>query len=159
MIVVILMISLSKKINCYHDTYNSQQRQVNQYDLQGNFIKTWDCILDIAKVFNKPTVLFVNCCNRKQAHNNPQSFYKTAYGYQWRYADDCDDVGQLKYYNDKIIYEIDDNNNIIHTFNNINDIKQFYNSEKLWIADVLCGRQKQTHGHIFIYADKYKGEK
>ena len=141
-----------KKIYCQHNMENTQQRPIHQYDLDGNFIKQWDSILNASNAFNKITTLITNCCNRKHK-------YKTAYGYQWRYADDCDDIGQLKYYNDKIIYEIDNNNNIIHTFNNVKEIKQFYNSEKLWIADVLCGRQKQTHGHIFIYADEYKGEK
>ena len=143
-----------KKINCYHDTYNSQQRQVNQYDLQGNFIKTWDCILDIAKAFNKPTALFSNCCNRKQIHDNPQSYYKTAYGYQWRYADDCDDV--LKDTRNKkchAVYEVDYNNNIIYEFASMQAAKDFYHDDKLLVCDVCMGRQKSTKGHIFRYKD------
>ena len=72
--------------NCFHDVQRNRNRKINQYDLQGNFIKTWDCILDIAKAFNKSTVLFTNCCNRKLAHKNSQSYFKSAYGYQWRYV-------------------------------------------------------------------------
>lgn len=142
-----------KNTNCFHDVCNNKNRKVNQYDLQGNFIKTWDCILDIAKYFNKPTVLFSNCCNRKPMHNNPQSYYKSAYGYQWRYIDDCGDIE--KYHPYKLIYEIDNKNNIINSFETINDIKTYYNNQKMWVADVLCGRQKSTYGHRFVYAENY----
>lgn len=141
-----------KTTYCQHNMKNAQQRPINQYDFQGNLIKQWKSINEASQSFDKVNTAISNCCDRRGKT-------KSAYGYQWRYADDCEDIGQLKYYNDKIIYEIDDNNNIIRTFSNIKEIKQFYSSEKLWIADVLCGRQKSTKGHIFIYADEYKRRK
>jgi hypothetical protein len=145
-----------KKTNCYHGKYNSQQRKVNQYDLQGNFIKTWDCILDISKSFNKPTVLFINCCNRKPTHNNSECYFKTAYGYQWRYIDDCDDISQVKYKQIEID-EIDNNGNILHHFNSVKEAHNFYNDDKLRIYDTCYGKQKTTHGHIFRFSkEKYK---
>jgi hypothetical protein len=134
-----------KPINCYHNRYNNNELKINQYDLHGNFIKQWDNIAEISKAFNKPTTLFTNCCNRKPK-------YKTAYGYQWRYANDCDDIAKVKYYNDKLIYEIDKDNNILHTFHNINEIKSFYNDDKMRICEVLNSKQKHTRGHIFVYA-------
>lgn len=141
--------------NCFHNVQHNRNRQVNQYDLQGNFIKTWDCILDIAKAFNKPTVLFTNCCNRKPIHDNPQSYFKTAYGYQWRYVDDCDDVlTDTKNQKCRAVYEIDINNNIIHEFASMQEAKDFYHDNKMAICDVCNGRQKSTKGHIFCYKDK-----
>lgn len=144
-----------KNIHCQHNNYNTQKRPINQYDLQGNFIKTWDCILDVAKVFNKPTTLFTNCCNRKPIHNNSQSYFKTAYGYQWRYADDCADVlTDTKNQKCRAVYEIDINNNIIHEFASIQEAKDFYHDNKMLISDVCIGRQRSTKGHIFCYKDK-----
>lgn len=127
----------------------SLTRKVNQYDLDGNFIKQWDNLLQIAHYFNKTTTVLFHCCE-KDAH-----FY-TAYGYQWRYYDDCNDIKPII---NKQIYEIDKQNNILYVFNNISEIKQKYSNDKLWISDVLTHKYKSTHGHIFIYADEYKGEK
>lgn len=56
-------------------------KKVNQYDLNGNFIKQWDCILDFYKSINKTknNSSVSSCCKGK---------YKTAYGYKWKYADE-----------------------------------------------------------------------
>lgn len=60
---------------------NGFSRAVNQYDLQGNFIKKWDCIMDFYKSINKSekSSSVSSCCSGK---------YKTAYGYKWKYADE-----------------------------------------------------------------------
>lgn len=57
------------------------QRKVNQYDLENNFIKTWNSITDFLKEkgLNKKNSGITSCCKEKQ---------KTAYGYKWKYADD-----------------------------------------------------------------------
>ena len=56
-------------------------KKVNQYDLQGNFIKKWDCIMDFYKSINKSekSSSVSSCCSGK---------YKTAFGYKWKYADE-----------------------------------------------------------------------
>jgi hypothetical protein len=143
--------------NCFHDVQRNRNRKVNQYDLQGNFIKTWNCILDIAKAFNKSTVLFTNCCNRKPIHKNSQFCFKSAYGYQWRYIDDCDDIRDITLdTKSKVIYELDKYNNIIHIFNSIQEVKTFYNDNQMLVVDVCCGKQKTTRGHVFCYKDNYQ---
>ena len=53
-------------------------KKVNQYDLDGNFIKTWNSIEE-ANNFYKTTHIS-ECCNDK-------SNRKIAKGYLWRYAD------------------------------------------------------------------------
>lgn len=51
--------------------------KVNQYDLDGNYIKTWDSFADIAKYFNLINASnIVACCKGKK---------KTSYGYKWSY--------------------------------------------------------------------------
>ena len=55
-----------------------KSRPVNQYDLSGNFIKTWDKIKEASKSVGKllDTASITCCCNGKQ---------KTAFGFIWKY--------------------------------------------------------------------------
>lgn len=53
--------------------------KINQYDLQGNYIKTYNSILEATLLFtNKHSSNISQCLNGK---------INTAYGYIWRYAD------------------------------------------------------------------------
>lgn len=56
-------------------------RKVNQYDLQGNFIKQWNSITDFLKEnsLNLKNSNITTCCKGKR---------KNAYGYKWKYADE-----------------------------------------------------------------------
>lgn len=59
-------------------------RKVNQYDLQGNFIKQWNSITDFLKEnnLNLKNSNITTCCKGKR---------KNAYGFIWKYADeDCE---------------------------------------------------------------------
>lgn len=55
----------------------SSAKPVNQYNLDGRFIRNWDCIMDIqySLGFNSGNISL--CCRGKQ---------KSAYGFIWRYA-------------------------------------------------------------------------
>jgi hypothetical protein len=55
-----------------------KSQPVNQYDLKGNFIKTWDKIKEASIAIGKPldTASITCCCRGKQ---------KTAFGYIWKY--------------------------------------------------------------------------
>ena len=53
-------------------------KPVNQYNLQGNFIKRWDSIREAALSLGKKSGGdIINCCRYKN---------KTAYKYIWKYA-------------------------------------------------------------------------
>ena len=54
-------------------------RKINQYDLKGNFIKTWDKIKDIEKEYSVSHTAIRFCCLEK---------IKTCKSYIWRYADE-----------------------------------------------------------------------
>jgi hypothetical protein len=54
------------------------KKPINQYDLEGNFIKQWDGIIEATKFLNKNfSVGIIACCQGKQ---------KTAYKFKWEYA-------------------------------------------------------------------------
>ena len=56
-----------------------KSKKVNQYDLEGNLIKTWDCIRDIERELNFRHTNIGACCRGK---------LKRAYGYVWKYAEE-----------------------------------------------------------------------
>lgn len=55
---------------------NSKKIKINQYDLDGNFIKQWDYVREIQKVLNVNNANIIECCKGKR---------KTAGGYIWKY--------------------------------------------------------------------------
>lgn len=60
---------------------NPNSIKINQYDLTGNFIKTWDCINDIERELGYLHGNIISCCKKR---------YKQAYGYVWRYEEGID---------------------------------------------------------------------
>lgn len=58
--------------------HTKNARAVNQYDLEGNFIKHWDYILDASKELNISHSSIYRCCNKK---------IKKPKNYIWEYAD------------------------------------------------------------------------
>lgn len=54
-----------------------QSIKINQYDLSGNYIRTWDCINDAIRQYKGNTQI-CQCCKGKR---------KYASGYKWKYAD------------------------------------------------------------------------
>lgn len=58
-----------------------RKRKVNQYDLNGNLIKTWECINAAEKYFKrKNTGKICECCQHKYGR-------KSAFGYKWEYVE------------------------------------------------------------------------
>ena len=61
-------------------TYNirySQTKPVNQFTLDGKFIRRWDCMKDIKYSLGFSDGYICDCCKGK---------HKSAYGFIWRYA-------------------------------------------------------------------------
>lgn len=64
--------------NGLYDKHKGFKRtKVNQYDLQGNLIKQWDCMRDIEKKYNVTHTAIRFCCLGR---------IKTCKGYIWKYA-------------------------------------------------------------------------
>lgn len=55
---------------------DSQKLPILQYDLNGNFIKEWDGVIDATKAVGKHSTNIVRCCQGK---------FKQAYGFIWKY--------------------------------------------------------------------------
>lgn len=62
---------------------DNMKKRVNQYEINGKFIKTWDSVSDIHRQYNYTTTNICACCKNKR---------KTAYGYKWKYAEEAENV-------------------------------------------------------------------
>ena len=62
----------------YVRSSNPNSKKLNQYDLNGNFIKQWDCIKDAMDELNICRSSIHRCCTGK---------FKQSHGFVWRYAD------------------------------------------------------------------------
>lgn len=58
---------------------NGRARKVSQYDLQNNYIRTWDYAKQIKEELGYDHSSILKCCKGKQ---------KTAYGFIWKYAEE-----------------------------------------------------------------------
>ena len=67
---------------------NGRAKKIIQYDIYGNYIKTWDYAKQIKETLGYDHSSILKCCKGKQ---------KTAYGYVWKYHKDLLIAnGQLK---------------------------------------------------------------
>jgi hypothetical protein len=77
--------SQENNIHAWENELNKphNERKINQYDMNGNFIKTWKSITEYLKENNKKikSSSITNCCKGR---------YKSAYGYIWKYYDDIE---------------------------------------------------------------------
>ena len=54
-------------------------KKIEQYDLQGNFIRVWDSIADASREFNVSDGNIIKCCKKVN---------KTVRGYIWKYCEE-----------------------------------------------------------------------
>lgn len=66
-----------------HGKNNILSVKVNQYSLNGDFIKTWYCVMDIERELGFDNRNICACCRHKR---------NMAYGYIWRYYEDNSDL-------------------------------------------------------------------
>lgn len=135
---------VTQKENCNHGTRNDRIKEqlskpVNEYDLEGKYIRTWKSSQYVTKVYPVSSRLIQNAA---KIENNNSCDCQTAYGRQWRYLED-DNIGnieqikseRIRRYNknvdydsfkipDEYIYEIKELNEKDKCLNIITDIIQ-----------------------------------
>lgn len=78
---------LREKVYKTKDYYKS----INQYDLNGNLIKTWK---DSSEIYDdikfRPYCSVIRKCCHREKH------YLSVNNYQWRFSDDCSDIKEYK---------------------------------------------------------------
>ncbi len=119
---------------------NKRKKKIIKYDLEGNFLKKYNSIIEAANELNISKGNISLCCNKK---------ILTYKGYIWRFEKDNNikyDKGLSK--NFKKIFQIIDQKIIIY-----NSVKEFCKEHSLIVSnivDVLKGRRKNKY-NIYYY--------
>lgn len=62
--------------------YKKRKRQINQYDLNGNLIKTWNSLFDVVDNGFARSII-IDCCNNKYKTKKGSNIYKNCV---WQYV-------------------------------------------------------------------------
>lgn len=121
------------------DHYSS--KPVLQYDLNGNFIKKWDCQSDVSRAFNSGS--FYYCIDKPN---------KTFKGYMWRSFNGTIQ-SQIEPCNNKLLpYAVDQydlQGNFIQTWSKSSIAAETLGISSKGIRDCCIGRQKSCGGFIW----------
>lgn len=120
-----------------------QGRKILQYDLDGNKIKEWDCIVDAAKQLNIDKANIGHCCSHKENHNS-------AGGFIWRYIEDSTPV--IKYTSNSICV-LDLNHKLISIFKTAALASKELGVSTCSISNCCNHKIENVKGYIFV---KYK---
>ena len=115
----------------------SRSQEVNQWDLQGNFIKTYQSASIAAKETNIAAQNIYKCLKKER---------KTAGNYYWTFKD------ELPIITKKQIYQYDKQGNLIQTFKSKAEAAKSLNLDSGSIAKVCQGKRKTCGG--FIWKEK-----
>lgn len=106
----------SNRISNYNKKSSHRTKQIVQLDLNGYLINVFDSVTDASKKLN---------LNRANISSCLCGYSKRCGGYQWIYFEDYNPSKDYSFkgveYKDKTIFQLDDKNNIINTFNNCSE--------------------------------------
>lgn len=131
----------------------SASKPIQQYSLDGNFIKEWNSLADASKELNISRGTLCSCL---------KGDIKSCGGYQWKYKN-SDKVIQ-KYKSNIIIRKIvqlDLNDNIVKIYNNLHEAER---ESGVWMTQIrkCCNKEhmyKTAKGFKWMWEDDYNGTK
>lgn len=140
---------------------HTRNKEINQYDLNGIFIKTWESAKTIENICGHNHSKIASCCRERQ---------RIAYGYIWRYnlgdtSDLClsDDyhkskIGKHHNHTKKKIVQLDFDLNLIEVWESASEAtkKLFNSTDTSSISRCCTGKLQSAHGYKWMYYDKYK---
>lgn len=123
-----------------------QKVPIIQYDIYGNIIKKWNSLKDAAKYCEIDNTTITQCCQGK---------ISTIKNNVWRYEFDSFDKYPIRF-RGKIIACYDDNNNLIHIFQNAPSAANYYGCSDSCIKSALRNSNKKSVGYFWkYYTDDY----
>lgn len=126
----------------------SQEHRVCQYDLNGNYIQTFDTVADAARQMGVHRKAISSCCKRDRP---------SCKNFLWRYEGDeppIDYVHELK--KRRQIKQYDLNEKFIKIFNSISDAAKTLGISRSAVGNCCSGRTKSAGGYIWKYVEEYE---
>lgn len=127
---------------------NPNAIKVYQYDREGNYIKSWDSIVEAAATFdnkNSAQTGITACCKHK---------LPACKGYIWRYfyKERLDEKAPL---HTKKVFQYDINGFLLHEYNKINEVQKVLNISKNRLGIISsCCEGKSVSGMGFFWSYK-----
>jgi group I intron endonuclease len=125
-------------------------KAIAQYDLNGKFMRTWECAMDVEKEWgiNHLHTNISACCNNKAL---------SAYGYQWKYYyGNNSDIEQKKYTNKIPVEQYSINGIYMNTYESVSDAARKVGTITGDISRCCKGLSKLIHGFQWKYANDNK---
>lgn len=119
-----------------------QGKSINQYTLDGIFIKTWKCVKEAGTYYNTDCGNIIKCCNRDKNHS-------TCVNYIWRYCDDSLPIlhGTFK----KFVKQYDLNGNLIKTWNSVMQVAKELNISYAQVYNCCKNKKEKYKNYIWKY--------
>lgn len=131
----------------------SRRLPVNQYDLDGNYIKTWESAREAGRCYGIQSAHITDCCNHKR---------RKCKNFMWKYADDNSVVSPYINKCAREVYQIDKNTGkIIAKHKSVADAARAVNGNGPNVI-FACSHKytsNQYKGYIWKYADQYEDNK
>ena len=125
-------------------TIDKNNKKVNQYDLNGKYIKTWESIKQAQDYYNIKHIS--SCCNLNKS-------YSTVNGFQWRfYSGNTDDIRpHIPNTLEKSVVQRDLEGNLIKTWKSLHQISRETDYHWQNISKCCRGLRKNAHNFKWEY--------
>lgn len=111
-------------------------KKVEQYDLSGTLIKTWDTVKLAAEHYNTTSKSIRKVCTGER---------KTCCNFIWRY------FGEIENKKDKVVRQYNLNGVLVKEWNNLREAAEFYGVTFQSIERAISGKYKTCKGFIWSY--------
>lgn len=122
------------------EAQKKRRKPVDQYDLLGNFIKSWTSTQEAGDFLEK---------NHKDIIKAACGKSNCAHGFRWAYLGE--ELKDIKRNNHKFIHQYDKKGNYIKTWYTIAEASKYYNISHSCIVDCAKGIQKTSAGFVWKY--------
>lgn len=138
------------RINSYKNNKGINHIRVEQYDCDGNYIKTYNSIMEAAYAINQPQSQrsISKCCNNIK--------YKSVGGYQWKIEGSNKEINSIKKPKSnkkKKVKQFNKDGELIAIFNSSREASRQTGVAQASISNTCLNKQKTGGGFIWQYDD------
>lgn len=119
----------------------SKAKVINQYNLNNEYIKTWESAKEIADFYNTTAKAIRKVCNGER---------KSCQGFIWKYNDDKNIINREN--EQKAVNQYDFQGNYIKTWKSVKEVADYYEVTVQSIRRVCTGKSKHSCGFIWKHA-------
>ena len=138
---------------------NALSNKIDQYDLYGNYIKTWKSIAEASRYFHCNVVAISNCCNGKS---------NTSLGFIWKWNGEPISEEHLSNINKYKIACFNLDGTLYKVFNSLKDVISENNVSRAAVEECCKGRLGKVNNYMYrryndvkdtLIIDAYKSNK